>query len=173
MRRARRGAARRGAARPVCLSVRGAAGQNNFICLSVWGGFGEERLFKTTSQWEPEPDVLVDPNCSLRLVRNRLSGRAWAGSVRPARLEEEANVFEDDAEEMADSEARVEPDLDGLESLVELDDAPGGGGTARLWRLEDPISIPAWAPQDRRGGDGVSAWFPKSDGMTVKLPRPA
>ena len=45
------------------------------MCLSVWGGFGEERLLKTSGGWEDETPALVDPNCSLRLARRRCADR--------------------------------------------------------------------------------------------------
>lgn len=98
--------------------------QDNYICLSVWGGFGVERLFKTSTDLEDDEPALVDPKCSMRLVRNRLCGRAWAGEVRPLHLEEIDNLFEEGGEKMEDL-TEEEPDEEGLESLVEVEDAPG------------------------------------------------
>jgi hypothetical protein len=123
----------------------------------VWGGFEEERLFKTsTTTWEDDDEaVLVDPKCSLRLSRNRLCGRVWAGQVRPLHLEEEGNIYEEGGDKMEEM-TEEEPDQEGLESLVYVEDKAG----AKVpWPAYLHHLIREFAPSTRRSASFLSLFL--------------
>ena len=138
-------------------TVRGCSFHGNFICISVWGGFGEERLLKTGLEWDESDDnALVTPNCSMLLENNKFAGRTWAGEIRPADLVQQGNTYED-LDKMEDEEK----DQDSEDDWQDMIERKPGDPKLKLWGLDEPITIPSWAPQNETGGDGVSFWFPR------------
>ena len=140
---------------------------DNLACLSVWGGYGDERWLKTvgTNPRDHEEQVSVTPQSSLLAVSNTLHGTVWAGLTRPLHFEEEQNEIVDDVDVAVD-----EPDEDVpfYMDSAELDNKTQG----ELWDIYGPISTPKWARGKGRkgfGGDGVVEWGP-TEGLVDRDP---
>jgi hypothetical protein len=134
--------------------------KDNLCCLSVWGGYGEERWVKVVGT-DPrgEEGVVVEPASTLIASGNKFVGTVWAGMTRPASLQEDDNEIVDEGEP-SDSE----------EVPFYMESAEIENGTAiRRWDIYEPVSTPKWAPKGKLGGDGVVQWGP-SDGFVDRDP---
>ena len=156
---------------------------DNLCCLSVWGGYGEERWLKTVgTDPREEEDVVVTPFSSLTALHNTLVGIIWAGATRPMHFLEEGNELQEEGDEYPDDDEEVPFYLDS----AEFDNKTK---VSEMWDIYEPISIPKWAPKDRYsdyllywykstntdvlldriGGDGVVQWGP-SEGVIDRDP---
>jgi len=139
---------------------------DNYCCLSVWGGWGEERHVKCIgTDPREEEDVMVTPTSTLAAFNNKLVGIIWAGMTRPMNFEEQDNEIQEDAELSEDDEELVPFHLEEGEGEDKAKTLQG----QNMWDIYEPISTPKWAPKGKLGGDGVVQWGP-SEGIVDRDP---
>mmetsp|Transcript_938 Transcript_938/g.2002 ORF Transcript_938/g.2002 Transcript_938/m.2002 type:complete len:467 (+) Transcript_938:232-1632(+) len=134
--------------------VEGSTLIDNYVCYSVWAGFGAERTQKTIDGMEvfDMSDIEVAPTSTLHSRNNRLHGLVWGGA-RPNELIEEGDTLVDDVEmndDVADDEFAwyLQPQ--------------NASEREPMWDIHERITIPKWAPKDKEGGDGYNFWAPDS-----------